>query len=142
MWWTNTSGPPYDVCVNPETLALVALGLGASSILANAALAYLFFTRSAPAVLHSMATTAINAGSRCELRVDQIEMRQAGWKAELDSYFETVEDMLARVEKKRKSAQSTENRTRQRELGELQDTPPTRAEQIAAGRERLRLAGG
>ena len=142
MWWTSMTRPLYDVAVSTETLALIAVLLGTSSILAAAFLAWWFSTRSAPEGLRQAANTAADRSSRCELRVDQIELRQAGWKAELDSYFETVEDMLGRVEQKRKRAQSIENRNLQKDGNPENQAPPTRQEMIAAGRERLRLAGG
>lgn len=122
-----------------ETLTIVLIVVGSTSIFVNAGLAWWILTRSDLGKLHTSMELARNAAEQAMLRVDTIELRQTTWKAELDDYLGAIDDILERTEKKRRRAQSSEQRAdaahQNQQPTSILDLP--RAEQVALGRRGL-----
>lgn len=121
----------------PEWTLILALALASSSLVVACSLAWFVLARTLPEQLVRDCRRAVDSANSTVGRVDTIEMRQAAWKNELDSYFDQIDDTLQRTEQKRKRAASAEARAHPANGGNAAPqsiADLSRDEQVARGR--------
>lgn len=96
--------------VGAETLGLISIVLGTTSIvLSGGALAWILL-RSLPAQLVKTSDDAWATSVAAARDVEAIKLDLTSWKASIENIADTVEDTLQRAETKRRRAVQSENR--------------------------------
>jgi hypothetical protein len=114
---------------------ITALACSSSLLLSGAALLWVVLF-SAPASLRKYVDHSVSIAKDAENRVEEVEMRFIAHKAETTAIHESIESVLASVEKKRKQTAAGVSR-----LNLAEAPAPTTREEIVA-QARARTYGG
>ena len=100
-----------------ETLIYVGLATGCLALVTASGTLTWVLARSLPAQLQRAVRQAAQIAQDVDARMSALELRIAGWKAELAGLSEEVVDQLEKAEKKRASARTAQQRAEQAAAG-------------------------